>query len=62
MTQKEYKTGDIHLLIHKRPACRIEFEVEVSPTIVKQAHKQAVRQISKEVTLPGFRKAKPPKS
>ncbi|HEY5236237.1 MAG TPA: trigger factor [Rhabdochlamydiaceae bacterium] len=60
MTQQEYKNGDIHLLIHKRPACRIEFEVEVSPAIVKQAHKQAVRQISKEVTLPGFRKGKAP--
>ncbi len=62
MAQQEYKTGDIHLLIHKRPACRIEFEVEVSPTIVKQAHKQAVKQISKEVTLPGFRKGKAPEA
>ncbi len=60
MTAQEYKTSDIHLLIHKKPACRIEFEVEVSPTIVKQAHIQAVKQISKEVTLPGFRKGKAP--
>ena len=60
MTAQEYKTSDIHLLIHKKPACRIEFEVEVSPTIVKQAHTLAVKQISKEVTLPGFRKGKAP--
>lgn len=62
MAQQEYKNSDIHLLIHKRPACRIELEVEVSPTIVKQAHKQAVKQISKEVTLPGFRKGKAPEA
>lgn len=51
---------DIHVQVHHKPACRIELEVKTSAEMVKEARKNAVKIISKEVSLPGFRKGKAP--
>jgi trigger factor len=51
---------NVRFTIHHQPACIIEFDVEAFEPLVKRAHKKAARTISKEVTLPGFRKGKAP--
>ena len=40
--------------------CKLNATVTVSPAQVKKAYKQAVKEINKEVSLPGFRKGKAP--
>ena len=51
---------NVRFTIHHKPACIVEFDVEALEPLVKSAHKKAARTISKEVTLPGFRKGKAP--
>lgn len=51
---------NVRFTIHHKPACIVEFDVEALEPLVKSAHKKAVRAISKEVSLPGFRKGKAP--
>ncbi len=50
----------VRFTIHHKPACIIEFDVEAFEPLIKSAHKKAAKSISKEVTLPGFRKGKAP--
>ncbi len=57
---QEFSNDQVRLLIHRKPHCRVEFEVEASPSLVQEAHKKAVKRLAKEVTLPGFRKGKAP--
>lgn len=51
---------DVSVTVHRKPSCRIELEVKASPTLVAAARKDAIKKISKEVTLPGFRKGHAP--
>src|ERR1700722_19209238 len=50
----------VRFTIHHKPACIVEFDVEAFEPLVKEAHKKAVRSISKEIAMPGFRKGKAP--
>lgn len=56
----EFKNDQVRVVVHRRPACRIEFEIEVFPPLVKSAQEKAIKVVGKEVTLPGFRKGKAP--
>lgn len=61
MSQTAELTQDnVHVQIHRKPACRIEMEVKTSAQMVKEARKNAIRTVSKEISLPGFRKGKAP--
>jgi trigger factor len=64
MTQQQeatqFKSDLVELSVHPRENCRIEFVINASSALVRQAHKQAIRSVAKETTLPGFRKGKAP--
>jgi trigger factor len=64
MTGKEappqFANDQVKFIVHHRPASRVEFEVEASPSLVKSAQEAAAKRVGKEVTLPGFRKGKAP--
>ena len=51
---------DIKIKVEKKTNCQIQLEVEVPNSIVKEAEKQALKDLKKDVTLPGFRKGKAP--
>jgi trigger factor len=51
---------NVRFTVHRKPSCIVEFDVEALEPLVKSAHKKAIRAISKEVALPGFRKGKAP--
>ncbi len=48
----------VRVFVHYKPACRVEFKIEASPSLVKKAQEQAVKLVGKEVVQPGFRKGK----
>ncbi|HSX25973.1 MAG TPA: trigger factor [Chlamydiales bacterium] len=50
----------VRVLVYRKPACLIELNVKAAAEIVKQARKEAIKGVNKEVTLPGFRKGKAP--
>ncbi len=53
-------SGDVAVVVHRKPSCRIELEVKASPALVSTARRDAIKKIGKEVTLPGFRKGHAP--
>jgi len=59
---QELVSDDVHLLIHRKPSCRIELDVKVSKNIVSRGRKEAIKAVSKDISLPGFRKGKAPES
>lgn len=51
---------DIKVTVEKKPKCKIEIDIEVDVSIVKEAEKLALKDLKKDITIPGFRKGKAP--
>ena len=51
---------EVAVVVHRKPACRIELEVKASPILVAAARKEAIKRVGKEVVFPGFRKGHAP--
>lgn len=56
----EFKNENITLKVEKSPGCHVKFEIFVSPKATFASHAKAIKNISKEVLVPGFRKGKAP--
>lgn len=57
-----HETGNANLIvavIHK-PHCQVKFEIKVNPKAAEAAYQKAVKNVSKEISIPGFRKGKAP--
>lgn len=59
-TTEELVGADVRVSVHPKTACRVELQVKVSSNIVRLGRKNAIKTVSKDVTLPGFRKGKAP--
>lgn len=57
---REFSSEEAHVHVHYLPDCRVEMKVKTSPQLLKEARKNAAKNVSKEVTLPGFRKGRAP--
>ena len=42
------------------PGCQVRFDITITPEATAKAHKKAVKEVSKQVVMPGFRKGKAP--
>jgi trigger factor len=54
------KNEEIEVSVLRKPSCRIELTVKAFRPIIDQARKAAVKTVSREVALPGFRKGRAP--
>ena len=59
-TEETLKSDAVELVVKRNPACVVEFEVKTTKELAEKAQKKAIRAVSKEVSLPGFRKGKAP--
>lgn len=55
-----FQNEDISVVATRHPNCRIKFEISVKPHAVIASYAKAIKNVSKEVSLPGFRKGKAP--
>lgn len=62
MTTQEYKNEHFTAQMETLPNCLLRFSVQVVPERVKELRKKAVKAISKEVNVPGFRPGKAPEA
>lgn len=60
--QLEIKNDVISAKVNKLPGCQLKLDVFVTPKGVNNAYAKAIKVVSKEVSLPGFRKGKAPES
>lgn len=57
---QEVKTDNITASVEFLPGCIVRAEINTTPAAAKAAHTKAVKTISKEISIPGFRKGKAP--
>jgi trigger factor len=57
---KDYQSEKIDLRVDIKPACHISMTVKVRPDLMNSSRKKAIREIAKDVSVPGFRKGKVP--
>ncbi len=57
-----HSSTHIKVEVKREGHCHVTLEIEGDATIVKEAKKKALRDIAKEVSIPGFRKGKAPAS
>lgn len=56
--------NDDHLTVtvSRKPHCEVKFDIKVKPEAVKAAYFQTLKDVNKEVSIPGFRKGRAPNS
>ncbi len=57
---QEFKNDNLSIQTSREPGCRVKFDINVSPLAAEAAYRKAIKNIKKEVSLPGFRKGKAP--
>jgi trigger factor len=57
---EELQNDKVQLKVHRKSNCVVEYEVHASALLVLDAQKKALREVGKDVVLPGFRKGKAP--
>lgn len=57
---QDYKNNHINVSVSRLPGSMVKLNVTVMPEAVDAAYTKAVKNVSKEVSLPGFRKGKAP--
>lgn len=57
---EEFQNDKVRFKVHHKPQSVVEYEVHASAPLVLDAQKKAMREVGKDVTVPGFRKGKAP--
>ncbi len=60
-SKEQFQNELLELSVEKKPHCQIEFQVVVKPALLEKSHETAIKTVSKEASIPGFRKGKAPK-
>jgi trigger factor len=51
---------NISVTVTKKPHCQIKFDIKVTPQAVEAAYQKALKNVNKEIIIPGFRKGRAP--
>jgi len=57
-----FENENVKVSLQREPGCRVRLEVQVSAQATQASHHQAMKNINKEVSIPGFRKGKAPEA
>lgn len=60
-SKTEIENNEVKVEIERRPGCNARLEVFVKKELCDSVYNQAVKNVSKEVSIPGFRKGKAPR-
>lgn len=61
-TETTEHTSDHYVVrVEREPGCLVTFSITVSPQAAKKEHEQVLKEMNKQVSLPGFRKGRAPK-
>ena len=54
------KNENVTVAVTKKPHCQIKFDIQVNQKATEAAYQKALRNVNKEVNIPGFRKGRAP--
>jgi trigger factor len=61
-TQEEFTSDELRVIVQRKPLCQIEFQVHVFKKLVDASKAEALKSVSKEAQISGFRKGKAPEA
>lgn len=56
----EVSNENLTITVTQKPHCQVKFEIKVKSKATEAAYQKALKNVSKEVSIPGFRKGKAP--
>lgn len=59
---KTFENNDYSVEAKEESGCRLSLKIEIRPQSAKKAYKRAVKEINKQISIPGFRKGHAPDS
>ena len=62
MSTQQFHNEHLKITLTRESGCRVKLEATVSPQATQAAHQKAVKTVSKEISIPGFRKGKAPEA
>jgi len=60
VTPSHFENDNITLDVERKPHCQVRFDIVTKPIATKAAKEKALRNVAREVNIPGFRKGKAP--
>ncbi|MBA2726946.1 MAG: trigger factor [Parachlamydiaceae bacterium] len=60
--ETEFSNNNIKVKVKQQPGCQIHLDISISPAASKVAYAKAIKEVSKEISIPGFRRGKAPVS
>lgn len=57
---QSFENEHIKVKVARGPHCLITLDIEIMPIAAEAAYKKAIKEVGKEITIPGFRKGKAP--
>lgn len=60
--QKQFNSENVSVLMTRAPGAKVKLDIQVSPVGADAAYQKALKNVNKEVNIPGFRKGKAPDS
>lgn len=60
--ETEFSNDNLNITVVRQPGCRYQLDITIKPRAAKVAYAKAVKEVSKEVSFPGFRRGKAPES
>ncbi len=57
---QEFSNENLAVTVTQKSHCQVKFEVKVKPKATAAAYQKAIKNVTKEVSIPGFRKGKAP--
>lgn len=61
MSSQTFQNDNINVIAEHKPGCKVSFTIKVTPAATKASREQAIKNLNKEVNIPGFRKGKAPR-
>ncbi len=58
----EFKNENLNMKVERLPGAEVKLEIAITPQATKAAYEKAIKNITKEILIPGFRKGKAPKN
>lgn len=58
----EFKNENLNVKVERLPGAQIKFDMSITKEATKAAYEKAIKNITKEIVIPGFRKGKAPKN
>lgn len=60
--ETEYKNEKIQVSVKRLPGCIVDMTITATPEFSKETYTQAVKEVRKEISIPGFRRGKVPET